>query len=85
MTTMNIAILDDYQNIIEKLRCFDILKEQHVQILHRAEKDIKVLAEKLHDTDILVLTRERTEVNEQLLSYFQSYNSLARQVRFHIT
>lgn len=65
---MNITILDDYQNIIEKLRCFDILKGQNVQILHRAEKDIKVLAEKLHDTDILVLTRERTEVNEQLLS-----------------
>ena len=68
MTNMKIAIVDDYQNIIEKLMCFDMLKGQRVQILHRAEKDVKALAAKIHDADILVLTRERTEVNEHLLS-----------------
>jgi D-3-phosphoglycerate dehydrogenase len=65
---MKITILDDYQNAIENLECFAMLKDQNVQILHQAEKDVKVLAEKLQDTDILVLTRERTEINEQLLS-----------------
>lgn len=65
---MKIAIVDDYQNIIEKLMCFDMLKGQRVQILHRTEKDVTALAAKIHDADILVLTRERTEVNEQLLS-----------------
>jgi D-3-phosphoglycerate dehydrogenase len=65
---MKITILDDYQNAIENLECFALLKDQNVQIFHHVEKDVKVLAEKLQDTDILVLTRERTEINEQLLS-----------------
>ena len=56
---MNITILDDYQNVIKNLKCFEILQGQSVQILHVSEKNIKVLAEKLSDTNILVLIRER--------------------------
>lgn len=65
---MKITILDDYQNIIKELACFKLLKNQDVQILHRTEKIFDVLAQKLYDTNILVLTRERTSVNEALLS-----------------
>lgn len=65
---MIITILDDYQNIIRELNCFAILKNQDVQIINKTERDIKVLAQKLQNTDILVLTRERTEVDEALLS-----------------
>lgn len=65
---MKITILDDYQNIIKELKCFELLKGQHVQILNYTEKDPKLLAEKLQDTNILVLTRERTAINDDLLS-----------------
>lgn len=65
---MKIAILDDYQNVIKELKCFATLKNQDVQILNSSEKDIKVLAQKLHNTNILVLTRERTEIDAELLS-----------------
>ena len=65
---MKITILDDYQNIIKKLSCFDLLSEQNIQILNYSDKNPKILAEKLRDTSILVLTRERTEINEALLS-----------------
>jgi D-3-phosphoglycerate dehydrogenase len=65
---MKITILDDYQNAIEDLECFGLLKGHNGQILHHTVKDVKMLAEKLQDTDILILTRERTEINEQLLS-----------------
>lgn len=65
---MTITILDDYQNIIKELDCFSILKNQKVQIINSTEKDVKILAQKLRDTHVLVLTRERTEVNESLLS-----------------
>jgi D-3-phosphoglycerate dehydrogenase len=65
---MKITILDDYQNVIRELKCFALLKNQEVQILNSAEKDINALAQKLHDTNILVLTRERTEVDAALLS-----------------
>jgi D-3-phosphoglycerate dehydrogenase len=65
---MKITILDDYQNAIKDLKCFEILEGQDVQILHQTEKNPQLLAEKLKDTNILVLTRERTEINEELLS-----------------
>lgn len=65
---MKITILDDYQNIIKELKCFELLKNQDVQILNHTEKKPEALAKKLQDTQILVLTRERTEVNETLLS-----------------
>lgn len=65
---MKITILDDYQSAIKDLKCFEILRGQDVQILHQTEKNPQVLAEKIKDTNILVLTRERTEINEALLS-----------------
>ncbi len=64
---MKITILDDYQNVIKDLKCFEILKNQDVDILNTSEKDIDKLAEKLKDTVILVLIRERTEITEELL------------------
>lgn len=65
---MKITILDDYQHVIEKLHCFDLLKGQDVEILHETEKDPARLASMIADTGILVLTRERTEITEELLS-----------------
>lgn len=65
---MKITILDDYQNIIQTLESFALLKAQEVQILNYTEKNPTILASKLADTEILVLTRERTEINEALLS-----------------
>jgi len=65
---MKITILDDYQHVIEKLKCFALLKGQHVEIVHETEKNVDKLAALLSDTEILVLTRERTAVTGQLLS-----------------
>lgn len=65
---MKITILDDYQNAVKELKCFDLLKNQNVEILNYTEKDVNVLAEKLKDTAILVLTRERTEITDELLN-----------------
>lgn len=66
---MKITILDDYQNVIRKLNCFELLKHQNVQILTKTEKDAAQLAIQLADTDILVLIRERTEITDELLSH----------------
>ena len=65
---MKISILDDYQRIIPTLKCFDLLKGQDVELLHHTEKDIDKLSQLLADTEILVLTRERTEISNELLS-----------------
>lgn len=64
---MKITILDDYQNAIEKLHCFDILQGQNIEILHKTEKNPEKLSTLIADTEILVLTRERTEITNQLL------------------
>ncbi|UAY54635.1 D-2-hydroxyacid dehydrogenase family protein [Arachidicoccus terrestris] len=65
---MNITILDDYQNIIEALNCFEMLTGQNVKVLHQSEKDPIKLSTLLKDAEIIVLTRERTPINADLLS-----------------
>ncbi|MBI1184935.1 D-2-hydroxyacid dehydrogenase family protein, partial [bacterium] len=65
---MKITILDDYQHIIGKLKCFELLNGQNVEILHETEKNIDNLSRLIADTEILVLTRERTEITHELLS-----------------
>lgn len=65
---MKITILDDYQNIVKDLKCFKILEGQNVEILHKTEKDEDKLANRIADTEILVLIRERTEITDSLLS-----------------
>lgn len=64
---MKITILDDYQNAVKDLQCFEILKSQNVEILNETQKDANKLAELLYDSEILVLIRERTEITEELL------------------
>lgn len=64
---MKITILDDYQNVVKDLNCFNLLKGQNVQILNYTEKNSASLAEKLYDTSILILIRERTTIDENLL------------------
>lgn len=65
---MKIAILDDYQDIIRSLDCFKLLAGQDVLVLHHTEKDPTKLAAFLNDAEVIVLTRERTRINEELLS-----------------
>ena len=64
---MKITILDDYQDVVKDLHCFDAIKEYNVQIIHSPEKDVNKLAELLADTEILVLIRERTSISIELL------------------
>jgi len=65
---MKIAILDDYQNITKDLECFKLLKRFDVTIFNTPEKDTEILSKKLSDFEIIVLTRERTQISEELLS-----------------
>ena len=64
---MKITILDDYLHAVEKLTCFELLKGQNVQVFYHAEQNTNRLVEMLVDTEILVLTRERTEISDALL------------------
>jgi D-3-phosphoglycerate dehydrogenase / 2-oxoglutarate reductase len=64
---MNIAVLDDYQDVVRSLDCFRKLDGHDVRIWNDHTKDTNVLAERLKDAEALVLIRERTPIRKPLL------------------
>ncbi|TBU75734.1 3-phosphoglycerate dehydrogenase [Pseudomonas daroniae] len=65
---MHIVIPDDYQNVIRTLDCFATLGDHQVSLYHDAVDDVELLVERFADADALVLTRERTRIDEALLA-----------------
>ena len=64
---MKITVLDDYQDTLRTLGCFATLAGHDVDIWTDHVEDIDVLAERLRETEVLVLIRERTEIRAPLL------------------
>ena len=65
--TMNISILDDYFDTIRTLQCYRKLDGHKVTIWNDHVQDTDELVERLKETDILVLIRERTEIRRELV------------------
>ncbi len=65
---MNITLLDDYTNLVRTLDCVSLVKDHALNVYTDCERNIDVLAERLKDTDALVLLRERTRVTAALLA-----------------
>ena len=64
---MNITILDDYQDTIRTLACFEKVAGHNVAIWNDHTKDVDLLARRLKDTEALALLRERTPIRGPLL------------------
>jgi D-3-phosphoglycerate dehydrogenase / 2-oxoglutarate reductase len=64
---MKIAILDDYFDTVRTLPCFAKLAGHEVAIWNDHVQDVDTLAERLKDTEALVLIRERTQIRTPLL------------------
>jgi D-3-phosphoglycerate dehydrogenase / 2-oxoglutarate reductase len=64
---MKVSILDDYYDTLRTLPCFSKLSGHDVAIWNDHIQDTDVLAERLHDTEALVLFRERTQIRTPLL------------------
>ena len=75
---MNVVILDDYQDCIRTLNCFESLSEHQVMIYHDNVKEVQVLAERLAHADAVVLTRERTRIGEDLLALLPRLKLIAQ-------
>ncbi len=65
---MNITILDDFQDAIRHLACFSKLDGHNVRIWNDHTQDEDALAERLKDTEALVLIRERTQIRAPLIA-----------------
>ena len=64
---MKISILDVYFDTLRTLDCFRKLDGYDVKIWNDHVQEVDVLAERLRDTEALVLIRERTQIRNALL------------------
>ncbi|MFT2096962.1 D-2-hydroxyacid dehydrogenase family protein [Marinomonas sp. 2405UD66-6] len=65
---MKVAILDDYQNAVKDLSCFELLNDHDVHVFNETFLTVDDLVDHLIDFDVLVLIRERTVITAELLS-----------------
>jgi D-3-phosphoglycerate dehydrogenase len=64
---VKISILDDYFDTLRTLECFGKLAGHEVTVWNDHVQDVDALAERLRDTEVLVLIRERTQIRAPLL------------------
>jgi len=64
---VKVSILDDYFDTLRTLDAFGKLAGHDVTIWNDHVQDVDALAERLRDTEALVLIRERTQIRNSLL------------------
>lgn len=75
---MKIAILDDYQDAVRGLDCFQLLDGHEVKVFSNTARGLGQLAIRLAPFDALVLIRERSSFNRALLSKLPNLKLLSQ-------
>jgi len=82
---MKITILDDYHDTLRTLNCFKKLAGHEATIWNDHVQDVDTLAERLRETEVLVLIRERTKIRAPLLERLENLRLISqRSVYPHI-
>jgi len=82
---MKVSILDDYHDTVRTLLCFSTLAGHDITIWNDHVESADVLAERLRDTEVLVLIRERTKIRAPLLEHLPNLRLISqRSVYPHI-
>jgi D-3-phosphoglycerate dehydrogenase len=82
---ITVSILDDYFDTLHTLPCFAKLAPFDVTIWNDHAQEVDVLADRLKDTEVLVLIRERTKIQAPLLSRLPALRLISqRSVYPHI-
>jgi D-3-phosphoglycerate dehydrogenase len=82
---VKVSILDDYFDTLRTLDCFRKLAGHDVTIWNDHVQDTDALAERLRDTEVLVLIRERTKIRAPLLERLHNLKLISqRSVYPHI-
>ncbi len=79
--TMKIAILDDYQDAVRKLNCFEMLAGHDVKVFNNTVRGLGQLASRLAEVEALVLIRERTPISSQLLAKLPNLRMISQTGR----
>jgi D-3-phosphoglycerate dehydrogenase / 2-oxoglutarate reductase len=74
---VKIAIPDDYQDVVDKLACFSLIKHHDVTRYREPARDFDQLVERLRDAEIVVSIRERVEFTRALLERLPKLKLLA--------
>jgi D-3-phosphoglycerate dehydrogenase len=64
---MKIVIPDDYQDMVDRLECFSLIRRHDVTCYREPARDLDQLVERLRDADMVVSIRERVEFSRALL------------------
>jgi D-3-phosphoglycerate dehydrogenase len=78
---MNIVILDDYQDAVRKLPCAAKLEAYEAKVYTNTVKGMGQLSIRLKDADVVVLIRERTSLNRQLIEKLPRLKLIAQTGR----
>jgi D-3-phosphoglycerate dehydrogenase len=82
---VKISILDDYFDTLRTLECFRKLDGHEVTIHNDHVQDVDQLANRLKDTEVLVLIRERTQIRKPLIDKLDKLKLISqRSVYPHI-
>ena len=82
---MKVSILDDYADTVHTLAGFHKLAAHHVEIWNDHVQDVDRLADRLRDTEALVLIRERTQIRAPLIERLPALRLISqRSVYPHI-
>ncbi|HVR92903.1 MAG TPA: D-2-hydroxyacid dehydrogenase family protein [Casimicrobiaceae bacterium] len=79
---MKISIVDDYHDTLRTLACFTKLAAHDVEIWNDHVQDVDALAERLKDTEALVLIRERTQIRAPLLDRLDKLKLISQRSVF---
>ena len=64
---MKIVIPDDYQDMVDRLACFELIRHHEVTRYREPARDLDQLVERLREADVVVSIRERVEFSRALL------------------
>ena len=78
---MNIVILDDYQDAVRKLACAAKLNAFPAKVYTNTVKGIGQLSVRLRDAEVIILIRERTQINRQLIEKLPKLKMIAQTGR----
>jgi D-3-phosphoglycerate dehydrogenase / 2-oxoglutarate reductase len=74
---MKIVIPDDYQDMVDRLACFALIRHHDVKRYREPARDSRQLLERLRDAEVVVAIRERVTFSRALLEQLSKLRLIA--------